>query len=271
MASSNASSPLLRAANSNRLKGPNAPSSKPNARVTARPSGACGSPNPAPTIGVVQLSLEARANFAAWLQENLQLQEALGSIEPALEAHIAKYSAFALHLALTFHAARVVAHEHEEARDPAAFPMPAATLQQALALLKRASQHALALYLGRKGAASEAYEIARSIARFIVTRSAQDNAAGLRRRDLIQRVGSFRDADEGVQAAAVRLLIDLGWLREAEGAYLKAQPTRFTVNPSLHTRFAAFAEKERQHRALARARIKEAAEIRRADREDSKC
>ncbi len=144
------------------------------------------------------------------------------------------------------------------------------TLNVALAFLRRASQHAVALYLGRKGG-SDVYELARGIARFILARFALDNARGLQRRDLIQRISSFRDADEGVQAAALRLLGDLAWVRESEGGYQKAQPTRFTINPRLHTRFAAVAEKERRHRVLARERIKEAAESRRADREGAKC
>jgi hypothetical protein len=79
------------------------------------------------------------------------------------------------------------------ARDAAAFPLAAETMAQAFAFLKRAGQHAFAPYLGRKGG-SEAFEIARAVARFVLSRHPKDNANGLARRDLTQRVHTFRDA-----------------------------------------------------------------------------
>jgi Protein of unknown function (DUF3987)/Primase C terminal 2 (PriCT-2)/Bifunctional DNA primase/polymerase, N-terminal len=218
--------------------------------------------------GIVPLSFDAQQRFAAWRTENAALQEALGSLDSALEAHVAKYPTLALRLALTFHCVRVANHADPSARDPAAFPIPAATFETALAFLRRASQHALALYLGRKGG-SETYEIARAVARFLLARPSADNARGLQRRDLLRRVFSFRDAEEGSQGAAVRLLIDLGWLRESADGYQKAQPTRFCVNPGLHERFAALAEQERERRSLIRERITEAAEGRRTGHSDA--
>ncbi|HXP99350.1 MAG TPA: DUF3987 domain-containing protein, partial [Solirubrobacteraceae bacterium] len=166
--------------------------------------------------GVVPMSPSALERFGAWRTENAELQEALGSLDPALEAHVAKYPTLALRLALTFHCARIANLPDEQARDPAGWPLMLDTLETALRFLRRASQHALALYLGRKGG-SDVYELARNLARYIVARSAQDNAKGLQRRELIQRVSTFRSADEGAQAAALRLLMDLGWIRESEG------------------------------------------------------
>ena len=215
--------------------------------------------------GIVPMSFEAAQRFTAWRTENLELQQALGSLDPALESHIAKYPTLALRLALLFHCARIVNFTDERARDPAAWPLPVATLELALRFLHRASQHALVLYLGRKGG-SECYELARTVAHFLVARTPEENGGGLQRRDLIRRVHSFRAAEEGVQAAALRLLVDLGWLRESEGGYLKAAPTRYAINPRLHSRFAATAERERQRRATARERIKGSVETRQADR-----
>jgi len=213
--------------------------------------------------GVVPISPEAHDRFTAWRGENMELQEAMGSLDSALEAHVAKYPTLALRLALVFHCAQIVNVREEGARDPAATAISVDTLEVALRFLRRASRHALAMYLGRKGG-SEVYEVARDVARWIVSRSPDDNAKGLQRRDLLQRVGGYKSAEENVQAAALRLLADLGWVRVREGSgYNKAQPTRYTVSPHLHTRFAAIAEAERRHRAIARERIQEAAAERR--------
>ena len=101
--------------------------------------------------GVVPLSVDALERFAAWRIENRELQEALGGLDSALEAHVAKYPTFALRLAVTFHCARIANLQDERARDPAAWPIALETLESALAFLRRASRHALALYLGRSG------------------------------------------------------------------------------------------------------------------------
>ena len=208
--------------------------------------------------GIVMFAPEAAARFDIWRAENVLLQEALGSIDSALEAHIAKYPTFALRLALTFHCARVAAVQNAMERDPAAYPVSLETLETALRFLRRESQHALALYLGRKGG-SDGYELARNIARYVLARGPQENAQGVRRRDLIQRVTHFRAADEGTQSIALRLLEDLAWLRRTEGVYQKAQPTAYEVNPGLALKFASLSEREREHRRLARERIAEAA------------
>ncbi len=214
--------------------------------------------------GVVSLSAAAAERFTAWRFQNQGLQEALGSLDPALEGHIAKYPTLALRLALTFHCARIVHLTDVRARDPASYPIPVETLDIALAFLHRASQHAQAIYLGRRGG-SPAFEVARATARYIVARTAQDNAQGVQRRDVLRHVLAFRNADDGVQASAMRLLADLAWVREVDGGYQKAQPTRYAVNPEIANRFGALAERERARRAAVRERIADAVEQRRAD------
>ncbi len=212
--------------------------------------------------GVVQLHSEARELFDHWRTRNHDLQEAYGSLEPALEAHLAKYPNLVLRLALTFFAAEVVHHPDEKARDPAAFGLPAKILGQAIAFLDRAAEHALAFYLGRRGG-SEIFGIARDIARFALTLP----PGVLQRRDLLRRVRSYRDAEEGAQGATLRLLVDLGWLRVTEdaGGYAKAVPTRYEVNPRIGPIFAALAEREKARRALVREQIAAAVEERRGD------
>jgi hypothetical protein len=214
--------------------------------------------------GVVQLAPEARLRFNAWRRENATERKAFGEIEPALGSHLAKYPTLALRLALTFHCAYIVTELPARDRDPAPYPIDVDTLELAFKFLRRAGQHALALYLNRKGG-SDAYELARDVAGFIVSRTATENAIGFQRRDLIARVSGYRSADEPVQAIALRLLVDLGWIRVVEGGYAKAQPTRYAINPRVADLFARESERERERRALVRERLAEVAVERRGD------
>ena len=206
--------------------------------------------------GCVPFSLEAREFLQAWLRQHQLRQEAFGTLEPALESHLAKYPNLLLRIALTLHAAAVVNHQSELARDPAAFPVPLTTLERAARFLKRASLHALALYLNRAGG-SEPYELARETGRAILARA----WPVLARRNLIQGVRAFRGASPELQDSTLRLLVDLGWLREAEGGYLKATPARYAVNPKLAEKFAETARRERERREVIRAEIAAATQM----------
>ena len=223
--------------------------------------------------GVVMMSPAAARRFMAWRLDNLVLQEALGSLDPALEGHIAKHPTLALRLALVFHCVRRAAmiapgQGVTVATDPTGGPLALDDLELAFAFLRRTTKHARAMYVSRKGG-SRAFELARDIARHIVAQGAQDHAKGLQRRDLTQRVRSFRgEADERVQAGALRMLIDFGWLREVAGGYGKAL-TRFEVNPRIAGKFAALAERERARRAVIRQQISEAAAERREGNDDA--
>lgn len=197
--------------------------------------------------GCVPLSIDAQVFLHTWLKQNQLAQEAFGAMEPALEAHLAKYPSFLLRLALTFHAANIMNQEHELARDPGAFPVSLATMQTAARFLKRATLHAVAVYLDRKSG-SDVYELARDVARAILARAWTHVA----RRDLIQGVRAFRKATDNLQDSVLRLFVDLGWLRFAEGGYTKATPARYEVNPGLAAKFAAVAQRERDRRAVIR-------------------
>jgi hypothetical protein len=213
--------------------------------------------------GCVPLSIEAQQYLSEWRTSNRLAQEAFGAIEPAFEAHLSKYPAFLLRLCLTFHAAAVVNHEHEYARDPAAFPVTLETMQTAAKFLERASLHANALYLDRKGG-SEVWELARNVARFILSRA----WTAVAKRDLVGKVPAFRKADEHQQGAVLRLLVDVGWLAYGEGGYAKSTPARYDVNPVLPAKFAAIAEQERVRREIIREAIAGSASERRSERED---
>jgi hypothetical protein len=98
---------------------------------------------------------------------------------------------------------------------------------------------------------SEAFELARDIGRAVIARQGGQIA----RRDLMQRVPAFRAADDHVKNAALNVLVDSGWLRQGEGGYAKAQPTRFDVNPLLAVRLADEAQRERERRSAVREMI----------------
>jgi hypothetical protein len=208
----------------------------------------------------VKLCADAHERFNVWRAENLKLQEALGSLDAAIEGHIAKYPTLALRLALTFHCAQV-ANFRDMDLDPAAFTVTVDTLELALRFLKRASQLAVALYLGRKGG-SQAYELAQVVGRWLIT-VADDTGKLIERRDIIRRVSAFKKADEYQQNAAMRVLVSSAWLAEAAAGYSKSHPTRYTLSPLLAAKFAAMARQEREFRAMIREKIAEAAQERR--------
>jgi hypothetical protein len=115
------------------------------------------------------------------------------------------------------------------------------------------------VYLSRDGG-SEAYELAHEAARAILTRG----KPVIERRTLIQTVRAFRKATSELQGDALRLLIDFGWLRQAENGYKKAMHARYDVNPLLAQKFAAIAAGEKERRATVREVIAETVKERRA-------
>jgi hypothetical protein len=218
--------------------------------------------------GVVPLSLAALERFAAWNKDITKLLRAARDYAPALAGHFAKYPTFCLRLALTFHCARIVHFSDKRLIDPAAFPVPVETLDMAVRFLRRAQQHAIALYLSRSG--SEAYTLAQEIARFVLARGSDDDG-GLQRRDLLRYVHSFKTAEDWTQDAALTVLMDAGWLRPDDTTgYSKPHATRFKINPHLAARFARIAQKVREHRAAMRAAINEAAEDRRREKAEGR-
>lgn len=210
--------------------------------------------------GKVPMSIEAASLFGQWRIENQRLQEAMGSVSPPFEAHLAKYPTLLLRVALVFHAAQIVNMPEEQARDIAAWPVPVETMQQAIVFMRRAAQHAAPVYLGMKGG-SEAFELGRDVGRAIIAHG----GAHIAKRDLIQRVRAFRAATPEVQHAALNVLVDAGWIRHCDGGYAKAQPVRFEVNPLLAVRMAEEAKRERARRSAVRELIADATAERRHD------
>ena len=212
--------------------------------------------------GKVGLSFHAREFFRDWLKQTRLTAEAFGSVESALEAHLAKYPSFLLRIALVLHAAQIVSQDVPIARDPGAFEVSLETIEAAATFLQAARRHAIAVYVNRSG--SETYQLAREVARTVIARQPEVIA----RRDLIQTVRSFRAAEGDRQDAVLRLLVDLGWIRPAEDGYQKPVAARYAVNPAVATKYAALAERERKRRTAIREAIAETVENRRAERAD---
>lgn len=216
----------------------------------------------APNIngGRVRLSRKAREFFNEWVKQTRVTAEAFGSIEPALESHLVKGPTFLLRIALTFHAVNLVQNERPGVHDVAVDEVPLETIELAARFLAAARQHAVAVYVGRSG--SETYHVARDVARAILAHG----WATAERRQLIQTVRAFRGAEGDRQDAVLRLLSDVAWLQPAEGGYAKDTPARYAVNPAVHRRWAALAERERKRRAAVRDVIAECVAERRAER-----
>lgn len=207
--------------------------------------------------GCADMTPDARAFFRQFERDTQLLHEAFDNV-PTLESHFAKYPTFLLRLALVFHAIDRVSVENQYGRDIAALPVERGSIEQAARLLRGVQRHALAIYLNGNG--SDAYQVARALARFVLA----TGRVTMERRDMIQRVHEFRKAPEWLQAAALRLLEDFSWLRPAAGGYRKDVATRFDTNPALAQTFGALAEREREKRAVARGLIAESADARRA-------
>ncbi|MCU0975309.1 MAG: DUF3987 domain-containing protein [Steroidobacteraceae bacterium] len=197
--------------------------------------------------GAASLTHEAGEALREFRQRNGLQVEAVYSAQPALAGHLAKHPALLLRLTLTLHAARIAGLEDERARDPAAWGVTLDTLRQAERLLHRLTRHAVAVYARLAGDAG-AFALARDVARYILATLPD----ALERRDLVQRVASFKAAGERDQAEALRLLEDLGWLRAEAGRYRKAIPTHYRVSPRVAATFAADAEREKARREARR-------------------
>jgi hypothetical protein len=201
--------------------------------------------------GYVAMTPAAKDAFATWRRKLRVQQEAADSIDPALGAHLAKYPTFALRLALTFHALNIVGRDDTD-DDLARWPVQPETMARAFVFLERCRKHAMAVYLTLRGG-SEAFDLARELARAIVALG----TPRIERRDLLRHSWGFRKAEPGMQAQALDLLVDLGWLRPSGDGYRKSEPTRFMVNPLVPERFEKLAANERTRRAAVRELLQE--------------
>jgi hypothetical protein len=216
-----------------------------------------------PHAGMIQMSPEAREFFTLWSSSVDRHKIAYRDLLPPLAGHVAKYGTLALRIALVLHCVKVVNAPPTSGNlhNAACRLLDLETMQQATRFIERSSVHAKAMYLGLSSD-SGPVGVARQVARYILVHKAPENA--LARRDILRHVRAYEGANEGVQAAAMRFLEDMGWVCPTDSGQRRATgPTRFEVNPRIATVFAVQAAKETERRELARQLIGRAATERR--------
>jgi len=165
--------------------------------------------------------------------------------------HVAKHAAMLARIALVFHA--VTGRDH-----PAERPLEVSAVRLAGRFMQKSLRHAQALYgdlLGHEGAVS----LARAVAAVLLADKRQE----ITRRELVHSCHAWRKCDDDrARDEAMRFLVDVGWLREEHGDYIKPYVTRWRINPAAHERFAEHGEQHRERRRLVLAAIRGAADER---------
>ena len=192
---------------------------------------------PGSGVLVVRMTDEA-ANLLHDERERLRsLALAVQVYGDGFAGHVAKHAAMLSRIALVFHA--VTGREH-----PAERPLEVQSVRLASRFMQKAFRHAQALYadlLGQEGAVA----LARAVAAVLLA----DRRQEVTRRELTHSCHAWRKADdERLRDEAARFLVDVGWLREEHGGYIKAHVTRWSVNPAVHERFAEHGEQHRERR-----------------------
>jgi hypothetical protein len=197
---------------------------------------------------VVELDAAARAALEMELNRYRELAPACAVISDGLAGHVAKYGSILARITLTFHALACAASD--PIHFPSAVSVSAKTVELAARFTRKCFVHARALYDALSGG-DTALQLARSVGAALVAAKAQD----VERRYLVQRLKAFRDVDDERQQEAMQLLTDFAWLRPEKGVYHKGYPTRWSINPAVHTQFKQYGEALLQRRAVVKAAI----------------
>jgi len=187
-------------------------------------------------VRVVSMTHDAAELLHAERERLRSLALAVQVYGDGFAGHVAKHAGMLARIALTFHA--VTGREH-----PAERPLEAGSVELAARFMRKAFRHAQALYgdlLGRAGAVT----LARAVAASLLA----DTRLEVSRRDLTRGCHAWRKAEERDRDEAMRFLVDVGWLREEPGEYVKAHATRWAVNPAALERYAEHGERHRQRR-----------------------
>lgn len=208
--------------------------------------------------GTVHLSSEARATLTAtWRQ--IRALSAIPGASTAWEGHVSKWEGFLYRIALTFHALDTWAILDTVPTGPSAL-VTAETARRASRFALFLVRHALRFY-GEFYEPAEHTVEAREIAGYLLTRP---DFLSITPRD-IEKVRRPLQGERRRTLAAMAALENVGWASVAErGA---EGPSRWTINPQIHVKFAAHAEREKAQRAQARARMSAAMSARRGLRD----
>ncbi|WCS26734.1 DUF3987 domain-containing protein [Methylobacterium sp. NMS14P] len=196
--------------------------------------------------GTVYLSPEARAILTAtW--RRIRALSAIPGASAAWEGHVSKWEGFLYRIALTFHALDTWAILETVPAGPGV-PVTAETARRASRFAQFLVRHALRFY-GEFYEPAEHTVEAREIAGFLLT---HPDKLSVTPRD-IEKGRRALQGERRRTLAAMGALENAGWVsvadRGAEG------PSRWTVNPHIHERFAAHAAREKVQRAQAQQRL----------------
>lgn len=196
--------------------------------------------------GKVHLSAEARAILADTWRRVRALQRLPGS-SAAWEGHISKWEGLIYRIALTFHAIETYSFFGNVPVGPTA-PVSAATARMVSRFVAFLIGHALRFYSKFYEPAEHTAE-AQNIAGFLLTRP---DILSVTPRD-IEKARRSLQGKRRETLAAMSDLENAGWVsvsgRDPSG------PTKWTINPKIHDRFADRAEREKVHRAKAREQV----------------
>jgi len=170
-----------------------------------------------------------------------------GTVSPALGAHLAKWEGIFPRLLCLWH---VVEHAEEERRPPD--DVSEDTAYRVAEFSKRfLLPHAFAFYSSVADTRQET-DHARWVAGYILARG----LGTISRRDLARAYRPFRVAPSREVAAVMDVLEGTVWVK-AEDRDGPNPPTRWIVNPRVHTMFAERATRERQRREETKRKIAE--------------
>lgn len=161
-------------------------------------------------------------------------------LPPMLRSAVTKYEGLFPRLCLTYHAISCAATR----RFPTSLPVQGSTARRVADLIKHwIFPNALAFYTGVMGKTSPGFDLARSVADYLLA-----SAPGrITRRDITHGCNAWRGADDQRQAAALSALEQAGWLIP-EGGTTTRGAKAWTVSPRALREFSARAEGIRARR-----------------------
>lgn len=189
----------------------------------------------------VQLGEEAAAmyeDFSRWIVR----MSATDGIGGMILGHISKWRGLWPRLCLVYHAYGCAL----AGRHPVSTPVAAKTAERVTAFLQRfLLPQALRFYGGTLGQADKVFSLAQLVAAQILG----SGLSSITARDIHRGVNAWRTAPDWTRKAAMGLLRDGAWLKEAESGW--------AVNPAVHAKFADRALMEAARRTDTAARLQE--------------
>ena len=205
---------------------------------------------------VVRLSSDARDILSGtWAKVNALRR--LPGASPAWEGHVAKWEGLIYRITLTFHAVETWSFFESVPTEPG-FEVTASTAKRVSRFIAFLMRHAVRFYTEFYEPAEHSTE-ARNIAGHLLTRP---DKLSVTPRD-IEKVRRGLQNDRRLTLSAMRDLETAGWVSVAAADRSKDGPTKWTVNPKIHIRFAERAVRETAHRAKAREQVLAAMSARR--------